>query len=144
VTKPSIIVAPHPRSISETFDSATWQELNEIADVTWGRDEPMPERDFVAGLADATAVAFGAWPYSEHVIGHASPNLQALFEMLGTHDHRALDYEACFARDMQIGRIAPPFGPVVPEMCLSLPPAAARGAASSDSSFPTPTDAPLH
>lgn len=144
MTKPSIIITPHPRTISETFDAATWAELHDTANVIWGKDEPMPAAAFTAALATATAVAVGNWPYPAATLQAAGPNLEVIFEMLGTHDHPQLDYATCFARGILVGSIAPVFGDVVAEMCLALALAAARGVGISDRCFRTATEEYLH
>jgi phosphoglycerate dehydrogenase-like enzyme len=144
MTRPSIVVAPYPRGIDETFDAATWAELNEIADVVWGRDEPIPAEVLTEAIASASAVAFGQWPEDPAALEAAGPDLRALFEMLGTHDHPNLDYIRCFEHGIRVGSAAPAFGPVVAEMCLALALAAARGVAVSDRGFRSRSEAYLH
>lgn len=144
MARPAVIVSPHPRSVAETFDRATWSRLHDIARVVWGKDEPMPADAFAAALADARAVAIGAWPYSEGMLRTAGDNLIAIFEMMGTHDHPRLDYLACFDRGIRIGSIAPAFGPVVAEMCLALALAAGRGVGMSDRRFRLGSEEYLH
>lgn len=144
MTRPSIIVAPYPRGIDETFDAATWAELNEMADVVWGRDEPIPTPLLTTAIASASAVAFGQWPDDPSVLEAAGPELRAIFEMLGTHDHPDLDYPQCLERGIRVGSAAPAFGPVVAEMCLALALAAARGVAVSDRGFRSRSEAYLH
>lgn len=140
----SIILSPHPRTISETFDRPTWDRLAEVGDVVWGRDEPMPSGLFSEALSDATAVAVGEWVYGRDALARSGDSLQAVFEMLGTHNHPDVDYETCFARGIQVGSIAPVFGDVVAEMCLGLALAAARGVGRSDRAFRTGNEQYLH
>mgnify|MGYP001815167654 CR=1 FL=1 len=105
--RPPIIISPYPRTISETFDRETWDRLGEVAHIVWGNDEPMPEELFGDALADATVAAVGEWVYGRDALAHASSSFRAVFELLGTHNHPYLDYETCFARDINVGSIAP-------------------------------------
>lgn len=143
MTRPSIIISPHPRTISETFDAATWDRLDDVADIVWGRDEPMPQAAFREAISTATAVAVGEWQYGRDSLEQGG-SLRAVFEMLGTHNHPDLDYETCFARGIPVGSIAPVFADVVAEMCLALALAAARGVGSSDRRFRTADELYLH
>ena len=144
MTRASVVVAPYPRGISETFDDTTWEELNELVDVVWGRDEPIPADVLAESIANATAVAFGEWPSAPDVLEAAGPGLRALFEMLGSHNHPNLDYARCFERGVRVGSVAPAFGRVVAEMCLALALSAARGVAVSDRGFRTRSEVYLH
>lgn len=144
MTRPSIIISPHPRTIDETFDAATRDRLAGLADITWGRDEPMPESLFRDALPEATAVAVGEWVYGRNTLSDAGPSLRAVFEVLGSHNHPELDYPFCFARGIRVGSIAPVFADVVAEMCLALALAAARGVDRSDRAFRTGDEEYLH
>lgn len=144
VAKPAIIVAPYPRTINEIFDSATWARLTDIADVVWGRDDPIPADRFSSELVDAEAVAFGSWDFPRDVLQGAGNDLKALFEVMGTLDHQGLDYETCFDRGIAVGSVAPAFGSVVAEMCLALALSALRGVAVSDRLFRSGGELYLH
>ena len=144
MTRPSIIISPHPRTISETFDDQTWRRLGELADIVWGRDEPMPLDSFVDALASASVVAVGEWVYGRESLSGAGSSLRAVFEMLGTHNQPDLDYATCFARGVRVGSIAPVFGGVVAEMCLALALVAARGIGRSDRAFRAGDERYLH
>ena len=142
--RPSIIISPYPRTISETFDRETWDRLGEVADIVWGSNEPMPEELFGDALADATVAAVGEWVYGRDALARAGSSFRAVFELLGTHNHPHLDYETCFARGIHVGSIAPVFGDVVAEMCLALALSAARGVGRSDRLFRTEEEQYLH
>ncbi len=142
--KPSIIVNPHPRTMDEIFDRSTLLELADVAEVVWGKDDPMPEGEFRSALARATAVAFGQWPYPVGILQDAGPDLAAVFEVAGTHDHPLFDYATCFERGIPVGSIAPAFADVVAEMSLALALSAARGVGISDRGFRSADETFLH
>lgn len=144
MTRPSIIVAPYPRTIDEIFDDDSLIRLNDLADVVWARDEPIPVDVFIGAISSASAVAFGEWPESPAALQAAGPDLEAVLEVLGTLDHPNLDYAACFERGIRVGSAAPAFGPVVAEMCLALALAAARGVSASDRAFRSAAERYLH
>ena len=124
--KPRVVVIPDFRTMTEVFDPPTLARLDDLADVVWGRDGPMPQEEFVAALADATAVVFGTWHYGRDAMRLAGDSLRYLFEVAGSHHHPHLDYATCFERGIAVGSCAPAFGPAVAEMALALTLDAAR------------------
>ena len=44
--KRKIILDPYGRTLAEIFDPADLQRLYAMADIVWGRDEPMPADAF--------------------------------------------------------------------------------------------------
>jgi phosphoglycerate dehydrogenase-like enzyme len=121
--------------MDEIFDAATLARLRDIADLIWGRDDPMPQEAFEAALAEATAVVFGTWHYGPQAIPGAGDNLRYVFEVAGTHDHPDLNYRACLDRSIAVGGCAHAFGPAVAEMGLALALAAGRLVAEGDAAF---------
>ena len=113
--KPRVIVAPDFRKMTEVFDPPTLARLEDLVEVVWGRDGPMPQGEFVAALADATAVVFGTWHYGRDAIRQAGDGLRKVFEVAGSHHHPDLDYETCFGRGIAVGSCAPACGPAVAE-----------------------------
>jgi phosphoglycerate dehydrogenase-like enzyme len=133
--KPRVVLVPDFRRIEEIFDPATSSRLRHVADVVWAHNGPMPQKEFEAALADATAVVFGTWHYGRDAIPDAGPGLRHVFEVAGGHDHPDLNYAACFERGITVGSCAPAFGPAVAEMALALSLAAARLVAAGDAAF---------
>ncbi|MDJ0923840.1 MAG: NAD(P)-dependent oxidoreductase [Acidimicrobiia bacterium] len=121
--------------MDEIFDSTTLLRLNDLCEVVWGVDGPVPATQFREFLRDATAVVFGTWEYGREAIAEAGPNLRHIFEVAGGHTHAELDYKACFARGITVGGSAPAFGPAVAEMALALTLAATRLVAEGDAAF---------
>ena len=53
------------RRLEEVFHPDDLNHLHEIADVVWGRDEPMPAAEFEAAKGDAFAIVTGKWRHGE-------------------------------------------------------------------------------
>ena len=121
------------RRLDEVFHPDDLQHLHEIADVVWGRDDPMPEAEFEAAKGDAFAIVTGRWRHGD-VAG--MPKLRAILEMAGRHPSSdVLDYRACFARNIRVLSVSPAFGPMVAEMALAMALAAARDVVSGSAAF---------
>ena len=142
--KPRVVLAPDFRKMAEVFDPPTLARLDDLVEVVWGRDGPMPQEEFVAALADATAVIFGTWHYGRGAIREAGDSLRLLLEVAGSHHHPDLDYETCFGRRIAVGSCAPAFGPAVAEMGLALTLDAARLVSEGDRAFRVGEERWLH
>lgn len=125
--KPRVVVDPHFRRMDEIFSDADLARLRGIAEVVWGRDEPMPVEEARAALADAVAVVCAGWRYGEVPDGV----LRAIIDVSGGFPE-GLDYARCFARGIRVLSAAPAFGPQVAEMALGLALAASREIAAGD------------
>jgi phosphoglycerate dehydrogenase-like enzyme len=143
VVKPLVVVAPHFRSVGEIFRPEALDRLHDIADVVWGRDEPVPQALLEDSLAEAVAVVFGTWSYGD-ALRRSGPQMRAALEVLGAHDHHEMDYRLCFERGIEVGSAAPAFGPAVAELGLGLTLAATRGITGNDRAFRTGSEAWLH
>ncbi len=142
--KPRVIVAPDFRSMEEIFDAPTLQRLDDLVEIEWGRDGPMPRDAFTAALQEAVAVVFGTWHYGRTAIRESGSSLRHVFEVAGGHRHEDLDYAACFERGITVGGCAPAFGPAVAEMALALSLAAARLVTEGDARFRAGQERWLH
>jgi phosphoglycerate dehydrogenase-like enzyme len=142
--KPKIVVAPHFRHMVEVFDAGTHKRLENLGEIIWGRDGPMPQSDMEAVLVDATAVVFGSWEYGPHAIAAAGENLRFVLEVAGSHAHPELNYRACLARGIKVGGCAHAFGPAVAEMGLALSLAAGRLVSEGDAAFRSGEEKWLH
>lgn len=141
--KPSVIVAPHFRTVAEIFRTQALERIHNCADVVWATDDPMPRDQFEEALRDAIAVVFGTWHYGD-ALQRSGPRLRALLEVAGAHDHLDLGYETCFARGIEVGSVAPAFGAAVAELGLGLTLAATRGIAQNDRDFRSGEERWLH
>ena len=96
--KPKIILDVSPRRIEEVFSTRDLQYLYQIADVVWGKNDPMPNEEFEETKKDAIAIVTGSWRYGDLA---AMPRLRAILEMRGGHPSpKVLDYRTCFERNM--------------------------------------------
>lgn len=122
--KPAVIVDPHFRSMGEIFSPGDLDRLHGLAEVIWGRDEPMPEDAFEAAAPDAEAVVCADWRYGDEALRNAT-RLRAVLTVSGGFPRR-IDYEACFDRGIRVLSAAPAFVRSVAEMSLGLALAAGR------------------
>jgi phosphoglycerate dehydrogenase-like enzyme len=127
--RPKVIVDPHFRGMSEIFSADDTTRLNELVDVVWGRDEPMPLEEFEAALPQAIAVVSGGWRYGP-VLDDAEA-LRAIVTVSGGWPPE-LDYARCFARGIRVLSAAPAFGAAVAEMALALALACGRDLVAED------------
>lgn len=139
-----MIVAPHFRRMKEIFSERDRARLDELADVVWGRDEPMPLAAFEAALPAAAAVVFGTWTFGPDALLQAGRGLQAILEVAGTLRHDDLDTGWCLEHSVAVGSCAPAFGGVVAEMALALTLAASRDIVGGDRLFRRGTERYLH
>ncbi|MGB7341417.1 MAG: NAD(P)-dependent oxidoreductase [Phototrophicaceae bacterium] len=115
--KAKIIVDPNFRTMDEVFSPADKARLYDLAEVIWGRDEPMPEADFLAALPDADAVICADWRYGD-VLQHTS-QLRAILSVSGAFPLH-LDYQYCHQNYIRVLSSAPSFARQVAEMCLAM------------------------
>ncbi len=140
--KPVVILDPHFRRLEEIFDPADLERLHTLAEVVWGKNEPMPAAEFDRARADAFAVITAHWDYGSV---DDMPKLKAIMEVGGRHPSpQDLDYPACFARNIRVLSCAPAFGPMVAEMALGLTIAAARGIVDAHVDFRAGEERFLH
>lgn len=127
--------------MTEIFSSADLRRLRTIADVEWGRDEPMPVDAARAALTRVCAVVTCGWRYGE--LPANAPDLRALIDVSGGFPP-ALDYEAFRTKGIRVLSAAPAFGPQVAEMALGLALAACREIPAGDASMRTGEEQWLH
>src|SRR4051794_20230431 len=114
--KPRVVVDPHFRTMQEIFSPADRARLHAIAEVVWGRDEPMPLDAARAALQDALAIISSGWRYGE--LPDPTATRYAIIDVSGGFP-MTLDYPGCFARGIRVLSAAPAFGPQVAEMALA-------------------------
>ena len=140
--KITVIVDPHFRKMSEIFSRTDQQQLNEMVDVVWGKDEPMPIDDFAAALPEAVAVVCADWRYGIDRLKDAR-NLRAILDVSGAFPP-GLDYAYCFANQIRVLSTAPSFARQVAEMALGMALAAGRDICAGDYAFRNGTEKWLH
>ncbi|HEU5486929.1 MAG TPA: NAD(P)-dependent oxidoreductase [Microlunatus sp.] len=130
-----VLLDPSFRMIDTIFAAEDLQRIHAVADVVWGRDEPMPDDQLAASADELEIIVSGAWRH-----GHPSrfPKLRAVLEV-GGHlpPPTELDYEYCFAHAIRVMSCAPAFGPAVAELGLGLALASSRQIAWTDRAFRT-------
>lgn len=130
MSKPKVLLDPHPRQIEWLFAPEEWQRLTDLAEIVWGKDEPIPGETFAAVASELTAVVTCGWRFGTL---DALANLRGILEVGGSHPSpQLLDYTACFQRNIRVLSCAPAFGPVVAEMALGMAIAAGRGIVEGD------------
>jgi phosphoglycerate dehydrogenase-like enzyme len=136
--KQKVILDPHFRRVGEIFTPPDRERLNALADVVWGRDEPMPENEVTAVGDEVEAIVGADWRYGPI---ERFPRLRAFLEVSGRFpDPETFDYAACFARGIRVLSCAPAFAPSVAEMALSLALAVARDVAAGDTALRAGTE----
>jgi phosphoglycerate dehydrogenase-like enzyme len=128
-----IILDPHFRRLDEIFTPEDLARVRSMADVVWGRDEPMPAEELAKAKQDAVAIVTGWW---RHGSVKDYPKLRAFMEVGGTLPPKdKFEYEECFARGIRVLSCAPAFGPSVAEMALAMTLASARDLVEGDAAI---------
>jgi phosphoglycerate dehydrogenase-like enzyme len=137
-----VLMDPAFRKMNEIFEPEDIQRLHEMADVIWGRDEPMPDEEIARVKEDVWAVVAANWRYGSV---DDWPKLHAILEVGGRHPSpNVLDYRACFARGIRVLSCAPAFGPQVAEAALGMALAASRDIVAGDRAFRQGEEKYLH
>jgi phosphoglycerate dehydrogenase-like enzyme len=119
-----VVLAPHPRKISEIFTDEDLERLHQMAHVVWAKDDPIPPAEMAKVRERAYAIVMARW---QNIAVAEFPSLRAILEVSGRHPSPSLlDYETCFARGIRVLSCAPAFGPMVAEMALGMALAASR------------------
>jgi phosphoglycerate dehydrogenase-like enzyme len=133
--KDKVILDPHFRRMANIFVKEDLERLENVCDLVWAKDEPMPDELVREVRTRAIAIITGRWRYGDV---SQFPRLRAVLEVGGGFPSpESLDYTACFARSIRVLSCAPAFGPAVAEMALGLAVACARQIAWTDRAFRT-------
>jgi phosphoglycerate dehydrogenase-like enzyme len=124
-----VIVDPFFRSLDDIFTTDDAKRLEELVEVVWGRDEPMPLEAFATSLPEAYAIVSGGWRYGD--VLEKAPSLRAIFAVSGGWPPE-LDYARCFGRGIRVLSAAPAFADAVAEMALALAIASSREIVAED------------
>jgi phosphoglycerate dehydrogenase-like enzyme len=131
--KPLVLVDPWPRRRTMVFTDEQWTRLEAMADVTSSEgDAPMDAATVDGALARVTAI-LGQTDLPAERIGRA-PYLRAIVNVEGNFFPN-VDYDACFARSIEVLCIAPVFSLPVAEMALGLALDLIRGITAGDRAF---------
>ena len=131
--KPVLILDNHFRTRDELFRRETYDALNAVCDVRGGHDAPMARSEIEALLPEATFYVASKPELSARDIACA-PKLRASIEVAGAF-RDGMDYEACFARGIEVLSCSPGFRNSVAEMTLAMTLAGARGLIAEHEAF---------
>lgn len=131
MTKPVVLLDPHPRLRERFLDAGQWQRLNEMAEVIEDTAAPMSDAMVERWLPEAVAIIGQAALPAERIV--RAPKLRALINVEGNF-YQNVDYAACFAQGISVLSIAPAFAVPVAEMSLALALDLARGVTAADGS----------
>lgn len=137
----TVLLDPSFRTVDEIFSPDDRSRLDALAEVVWGRDDPMPVADATQALTEAVAVISSGWRYGP--ITDQMPNLRAILDVSGAFPG-GLDYAECFRRGIRVLSAAPAFGPQVAEMALGMALAVARGIVQADADLKAGREKWLH
>lgn len=141
-TDNKVLVDPSFRRMGEILSDADRARLYRVADVIWGKDEPMPPQEVEKIKTEAVAIVTGGW---RHGSVKDWPRLRAILEVGGgLPSPKLLDYPTCFARGIRVMSSAWAFGPQVAEMALGMAIAGARDIVSADAAFRAGQEQYLH
>jgi len=129
MTKPVVLLDPHPRLRERIFDAGQWQRLSAMAEIVEDDAAPMSDATVERWLPEAVAI-IGQTALPAERIARAK-NLRALINVEGNF-YQNVDYRACFERGISVLSIAPAFAAPVAEMALALALDLARGVTEFD------------
>lgn len=133
-----VILDPHFRTLAEIFTPEDLARIHSMADIVWGREDPMPPDQLADAKKDAVAIITGWW---RHGSVSDYPKLRAIIEIAGMLPPKDLiDYNECFARGIRVLSCAPGFGPSVAEMALAVTLASARDLVDGDAAIRAGTE----
>ncbi|MEM7030870.1 MAG: NAD(P)-dependent oxidoreductase [Chloroflexota bacterium] len=122
-TKPKVIVDPHYRGVDEIFSDDDLNRLNDMAEVIWAKNEPMPIEAVAEALPEAEAIICARWRYGELL--YQANHLRAILTVSGSFPLE-FDYDYCYENRIHVLTCAPAFARQVAEMALGMALAAGR------------------
>jgi phosphoglycerate dehydrogenase-like enzyme len=132
MSKPKILIDPHPRTMDLIFDPEAQGRLSTIADLTVFDAGPMPV-DMVEKALSEAEIIIGQTDLSRERLERAT-KLRAIFNVEGNFLPN-IDYDYCFSRNIRVLIASPAFAVAVAEMSLALGMDLARGISQSDRDF---------
>lgn len=128
-----VLLDPSFRLIDTVFTDEDLHRIHTVADVVWGKNEPIGEAQLNVVADELDIIVTGAWRH-----GHPSRfhKLRAILEVGGQLPPQDdLDYDYCFSHGIRVLSCAPAFGPAVAEHGLGLALASTRQIARTDRVF---------
>lgn len=131
--KPVVVLDPHWRQLDELFSAVDFNALNQMCELVWGRDEPMPRSVLEENLQRMSFLVSAQPKLGADDIAKAE-NLRAVIEVSGSFPD-TIDYSSCFQRGVEVLCCAPGFRTSVAEMAVALALAGARGVVQEHEAF---------
>ena len=131
--KPLIILDQHFRQLEELFRPETFDALSTMCDIIGGQNWPMPRARIDQHLPEASFYIASRPRLTAGDLGSA-PKLKAVIEVSGAF-REGVDYDACFARGVELLSCAPGFRQSVAEMTLAMVLAGGRGLVAEHEAF---------
>jgi phosphoglycerate dehydrogenase-like enzyme len=132
MSKPKILIDPHPRTMDLIFDPEAQRRLSTIANLTVFDAGPMPV-DMVEKVLSEAEIVIGQTDLPRQRLERAS-KLRAIFNVEGNFLPN-IDYDYCFSRNIRVLIASPAFAVAVAEMSLALAMDLARGISHGDRAF---------
>jgi phosphoglycerate dehydrogenase-like enzyme len=139
MTRPVVLLDPHPRRRRMIFSDSQWERLTGMAEIVGDdMDGPLPAEVVDAALPRVSAI-LGQTDLPAQRIARA-PHLKAIVNVEGNF-RTNVDAQACFARGIEILSVAPVFALPVAEMALGFALDLARGISAGDRAMREGTEA---
>lgn len=132
ISRPVILLDPHPRRIDAIFDAPTKARLESLGDVIWHDGSPALEEHIEHFLPGATALIGQTTLTNERL--NRAPMLKVVFNVEGNFQPN-IDYEECYRRGIPVLSTGPVFAKPVAEMVLGMALASARRIHEADASI---------
>jgi phosphoglycerate dehydrogenase-like enzyme len=133
MSKPVVLVAPYPRTVSEIFREEDLERLAGFSEVLWARDG-VPPAAYVEQVLPRLWSFVAPEPQLDERRLEAALRLRSAIEV-GGHFPASIDYAGCFARGIRVLSCAPAFGPSVAELALAMTLGACRGLVAAHVDF---------
>lgn len=132
MTKPLILLDPHPRQMDALFDPATKARLEKLGTVIWPDSDPASDAHIDRYLPEAT-ILIGQSALPKERLDKA-PNLKAVFNVESNFMPN-VDYMECHRRGIYVLSTAPVFAKAVAEMGLGMALSLARRIHQADAAI---------
>ena len=138
MSKPLVLLDPHPRTRAMIFGEDDWQRLVAIAEIVTCDDGPVADGVVDECLPRVSAI-IGQTPMPDERLRRA-PGLRAIFNVEGNFFPN-VDYGYCFRHGIRVAVAAPAFAAPVAEYALALTLDLLRGVTRADRAFREGTEA---
>ena len=137
MSKPTILLDPHPRTVPLIFSEEDRRRLEAAGTVIYPETQRVTDAFIDAHLPQATAL-IGQTALPKERLNKA-PNLRAIFNVEGNFLPN-IDYDECHRRNIHVLACGPAFSGAVAESALGMALASARGIVSHDAQFRNGTE----